>query len=537
MNNCTYLLSNQPENQFIQNSDQKNRKKFAQFFTPFDIASFMASWVIANRKNLTILDPSIGLGILARAAYKLEKNLKFIGYDIDSTIITQAKKLFNQSSIKTDITFFCEDYLLSDWSKQYDGIICNPPYLKFHDFPNKEYTLKNFYDATKIKLSGFSNIYTLFLIKSILQLKKGGRLACIIPSEFLNSDYGVEVKNFLKQNQTLRYTIIFDFKQNLFNNALTTSSILLFANDNLKQDTVFINIYSKKELTKIQQNILNYPQEKPTGNIINFSILEPQLKWRVYYNKNALEKYRNLVPFSQYAKVVRGIATGANDYFTFNKGKKKQFQIPDEYLLPCICKSNQVKKSIFTDKDFDDLYENNSQVLLLNAENYNHKKVKEYINLGLELKINKKYLTSHRNPWYGIEKRLPSPIWVGVFNRKGIKFIRNEANIRNLTTFHCIYIHSLFLDKVDILFAYFLTKTAQEIFNDNRREYGGGLRKFEPNDLNQSKVINLDIIDNKTTDEIRHLYKIYRKTIFTEKETNHITNKINEIFLSLLTLY
>lgn len=314
-----YFFSERPENNFSKVTNKNNITKYAQFFTPFDIANFMASWVVANRKNITILDPSIGLGILLRAAYQLENNLKCIGYDIDYQIFTQAKKLFSQSLINTDITFFCEDYLLSDWSKKYDGIICNPPYLKFHDFPNKEYTLKKFYDATKIKLSGFSNIYTLFLIKSILQLKKGGRLACIIPSEFLNSDYGVEVKNFLKQNRTLRYIIIFDFKQNLFHNALTTSSILLFANDNLKQDTVFINIASLKELTKIKQNILNYPQKTNQGNIVDFSNLEPQIKWRVYYKKNVLKRYKNLVPFNKYAKVVRGIATGANNYFTFNQ--------------------------------------------------------------------------------------------------------------------------------------------------------------------------------------------------------------------------
>ena len=51
----------------------------------------------------------------------------------------------------------------------------------------------------------------------------------------------------------------------------------------------------------------------------------------------------------------------------------------------------------------------------------------------------RKFLTKSRKPWYALEKRPPAPIWVSVFNRNGVKFIRNEANISNLTTFHCVY--------------------------------------------------------------------------------------------------
>ena len=50
-----------------------------------------------------------------------------------------------------------------------------------------------------MKLSGFTNIYTLFILKSIWQLRKGGRTAYIVPSEFLNSDYGKDVKKYIKK--------------------------------------------------------------------------------------------------------------------------------------------------------------------------------------------------------------------------------------------------------------------------------------------------------------------------------------------------
>jgi adenine-specific DNA-methyltransferase len=44
---------------------------------------------------------------------------------------------------------------------------------------------------------------------------------------------------------------------------------------------------------------------------------------------------------------MRGIATGANDYFTFNLSKARQYSINEKHLLPCMCKSMNVKQSFF----------------------------------------------------------------------------------------------------------------------------------------------------------------------------------------------
>jgi adenine-specific DNA-methyltransferase len=104
-----------------------------------------------------------------------------------------------------------KDYLFNDWQNKYDGIISNPPYLKFQDFKNRVDALQEFQSRLGIKLSGFSNIYTLFLIKSLCQLNFHGKAAYIIPSEFLNADYGKHVKAFLLKNRMLRYVFIFYF--------------------------------------------------------------------------------------------------------------------------------------------------------------------------------------------------------------------------------------------------------------------------------------------------------------------------------------
>jgi adenine-specific DNA-methyltransferase len=512
----------------------EHRKKFAQFFTPFPIATLMAKWILGNNDLQTVLEPAFGLGVLSRAILSQNNQVKIKGYEVDFKIYEKAKTAFLSNQ---NVSIVLEDYLCNDWENKYDGIICNPPYFKFHDYDNKT-LIKEIESKLNCKLTGFTNIYTLFLLKSIFQLNKNGRSAYIVPSEFLNSDYGKLVKSYLIKSKTLRHIVVIDFEENVFGDALTTASIIFCANDNQAEKVKFSNVHSLDDLEKIEQLISDYPSFSRSNKTIGFSELNPEIKWRTYYQEQNSKNFKHLVPFTNFAKVVRGIATGANEYFVFNQSKATEFSIPQDYLLPCICKAVDIKKSFFTDKDFQTLKENNRDVFLLNAVDTANYNIELYLQKGVDEEIDKRFLTASRSPWYSLEKRPPSPIWVGVFNRNGLKFIRNEANISNLTTFHCIYPNqtSLFSNTdIDLLFAYLLTDVAKQIFDDNSREYGNGLKKFEPNDINKSKMLDLDLLDTENKQRILQLYQLYRESVIDEKPSEKYVNQINDIFLDFFT--
>jgi adenine-specific DNA-methyltransferase len=87
---------------------------------------------------------------------------------------------------------------------------------------------------------------------------------------------------------------------------------------------------------------------------------------------------------------------------------------------------------------------------------------------------------------------------------------------------------------LDLFFSYLLTDIAKEIFSDNRREYGGGLEKFEPNDLNKSYVLNLEVINFAIKKIILERYKKYRLSVINGQPDNCLLEKLNRIFLKLL---
>ena len=497
------------EQKYIASTSLDHRKRYAQFFTPEKIAEFMCQWVLQGKQKTRALEPAYGLGIFSRILAQ-NTTVPVDAYEIDGQIFACAV-----TARPNGVNLRNEDYFASDWNAKYDAIVCNPPYLKFHDYDNATY-IPDVNSHLGTKLNGFTNLYTLFLLKSIAQLQEGGRLAYIIPSEFLNSDYGVEVKHALIESNTLQHIIVVDFTECAFDDALTTACILLCEKTSSSGSVRFSLVNNIAGLNTCFNEYVEY----------NTSELDANIKWKSYYEEGNSCKYNHLVPFSKFAKVSRGIATGANDYFTFKPSKADDYGIPDGCLMPCICKAVDAPQTFFTRNEFTKLINGDKGIYLFNGTIApNNASVLRYIHFGEKSGINKRYLTASRSPWYAIENRPPAPIWVSVFNRSGLRFIRNEANIYNLTTFHCVYPKITEVD-VEVLFAYLITDMAKEIFLDNSRQYGNGLVKFEPNDLNKGMVVDLTLLSTEENTFVKNVYAFIKDT---QKEKEGI-QLLNEFF-------
>lgn len=533
------LFSSQPEEQYLEQTALLHRKQFGQYFTPFPIAQLMARWVTDNPFCKTILDPAVGLAVFFRAILQNNKpSYHFVGYDLDPTLLEQSRHLLQ--SFPISLVLHPEDYLSSSWSQCYDAILCNPPYLKFHHYLKRLQLLKLVQEQLQLQLSGLTNLYSLFLIKSISQLNPYGRAAYLVPSEFLNANFGHPIKEYLLQSQTLRYVLLFDFRTAVFENVITTSCILLFAKEAQKHSVQFISLRSLEELKDIEKGLGLYPQKHPQSKIFAFSSLQSRLKWRHYYQVPFSTVKNRLVPLSYYGKVSRGIATGANDYFLFNKSKQKEYQIPSNDLLPCISKSASCVSPFFTPKHFEELAQKDKNVYLFQATSLLNQKIIKYIELGESLGVSGKYLTRHRVPWYRQETRSIAPIWVAPFSRGRLKWIRNETQTIHLTTFHGFYPKNLEGTQLDILFAYLLTEVGQTILRENRREYGKGLEKFEPNDLNEAQVFSIETLSSDLQETILALYQQYREKMIHRslKAKSTVLSEelvqLNDIFFKLL---
>ena len=148
----------------------------------------MCAWACKDAHSM--LDPAVGNSVFLKFARKYNAECKLTGYEIDSKILEYFGNPTNADIINAD-------YLLNGWEEKYDAIVCNPPYNRFQAISNRSEILNAICLHTGVKYSGYTNLYILFLLKSIHQLSDRGRLAYIVPSEFMNSKYGTAIKELL----------------------------------------------------------------------------------------------------------------------------------------------------------------------------------------------------------------------------------------------------------------------------------------------------------------------------------------------------
>ena len=175
------------ERDYLDTVGENHRKAFGQFFTHPKVADFMVRWV-ADSKNRHAHDPGFGLGAFYKTA--LRHDIRLTASEIDPRVLNY----WRNANPNSEIDISREDYLLS-WGKTFGNVVCNPPYMRFQKFKNRDLVFHRLEEELGIKLSGYTNSGFAFLVKSLSELEPSGRLAYIMPLEFLNTGYGPSSKS------------------------------------------------------------------------------------------------------------------------------------------------------------------------------------------------------------------------------------------------------------------------------------------------------------------------------------------------------
>ena len=492
------LLSNHIYIEYLRSVGEKHRKRYGQFFTRPEVAEFMVRWVLKSGQR-TLFDPCFGLGALF-APVADDPSIVFAGSEKDPKILD-----FWTSEIvgrKVDIEH--EDYLLS-WGKSHANIVCNPPYMRFQKFIGRDSVFKAFVDNLGLRLSGYTNTASAFLLKSLSELNGTGRLAYIMPLEFLNTGYGTIVKKRLIESGHLVSIINLKCEKDIFPDAITSVGIILY---DARRQYSHVDFHIADSISSLK-NILEC---QPTTRVA-LDRLNPELKWLSYFQKNTFDiNHQMAVPLNYYGHFSRGIATGANEFFVLKPSRVKTLGINGSEVVPCITKSSQIRQSVFGRADYDDLVRNDAPVLLFSVSKTHSKRAADYIRSGEQRGYNTRFLTKNRNPWYKTERRAPAPLLLGVFSRGGYKIIRNRSEVLNLTCFHGFRPNIFGMSYLDHLFLYLASSSGRDIISLSVRRYGDALDKFEPNDLNNALVPGQQVFDELSTKEVTKAVRYAERT-------------------------
>ncbi len=476
----------------------EERRPRGQFRTPPDISRFMVEWSVRAPTD-HVLDPAVGTGVFVIESLKRLNELgartiigQVLGVDVDPLMVAISAFNIRRKFSRDSHRLICCNFLAMPPSPDFDAVVCNPPYIRHHELvpEEKEALCRRMEAEAGVQLSRLSNTYVYFFIHAYQFLRDGGRMAFITPAEFLNAGYGVGLKQFLLQSCKIVAFILFPQESPVMD-ALTSSCITL-----LEKSEFELNHRVKFARVERMENSCALWDALETGaNEVPQIALQPNSRWAAHFpsairiSKGVVNGMK-LIPLGEIAAVDRGIATGANAFFTLSDADVERWGIEREYLRPVITHAQMAPLLEFTEADFERLRREGKKVWLLYCDepkkNLVGKRILRYIEYGEAMGYHKRYLTSHRNPWYAPERRPPAPILATCFARKAMRFIYNRAGVLNLTAFHCVYPCDEVVNdelKLKALLGYLNSRASQLRSSDNGRLYGGGLFKMEPGEL------------------------------------------------------
>lgn len=229
---------------------EKRRQALSAYFTPPALSRAVLAASSPFLDGLTrpaVLDPACGGGSFlspfarhlasksikrgASAAHACAGALQSLrGYELDPGLADLSHHLL-RNMLETEFSFEhagklsvvrCADALRQSDNAQYDLVVGNPPYGKI----GSEQVDERVTDAGLANIGGHTNLYALFLMRSLAWTKPGGGLVFVLPTSFVAGPYFSGLREeILKRAEVMRIDL-HEQRENLFLGAVQDICVL-----------------------------------------------------------------------------------------------------------------------------------------------------------------------------------------------------------------------------------------------------------------------------------------------------------------------
>jgi adenine-specific DNA-methyltransferase len=477
-------------------ADVSNQKLRGGYYTPGSLAHFLASWAVRSPAD-EVLEPSCGDGVLLAGAVRRLLELGAPPEAVNNQV--QAVELY-ESEARTAVSrvermgvagdgimtigdFF--EYDDQSWGiigRRFDVVIGNPPFLRYHSFPDEQRERAfRIMRTAGLNPNKLTNSWVPFLVAASLRLKSNGRLAMVIPAELLQVKYAEETRAFLAKH--FGALTIMTFRRLVFD-GIQQEVVLLLAEKRpeIESGIDVIELEDAHDLADYEVTLREKHHLK--------SIVHAEEKWTQYYldqDEIALLRQAKLHPglmrFGQLGCVDVGVVTGNNSFFVMNEEQARKRDL-QEHVLPLVGRTAQLPGLAYTEADRLQNREMGVLCQLLNLPPVPFdelpKAAQEYVRAGEREGVHTGFKCRNRKLWYIV----PS-LWVPdafLFRQIHVypKLVWNRVAATSTDTIHRVrYHHPQYAEQITLSFMNSLTFAFSEVIG---RSYGGGVLELEPNE-------------------------------------------------------
>lgn len=469
------------------------RNKWGQFATPPALALSLARYAhtLMGKAPVRFLDPAIGTGSFFSAALQAfgQKHIAAAtGIELDPLFSKTAATLWEEQGLQV---------IKGDFTKQrtpqqrFNLVLTNPPYVRHHHLPaaDKNRLKAQLLRSLHLDISGLAGLYCYFLLLCHDWME--GLAIWLVPSEFMDVNYGVTLRRYLTEHVTLLHIHRFCPTDVQFTDALVSSAVIVFRK-------------APPPAGHAARFSLAGPIEQPQKEAdVPLDTLRRSRKWTQFPANTTVSDTGELTLGAIFA-IKRGLATGSNSFFILTEEDIKHWQVPRQFMKAILPGPRHVTGDII-DALPDGAPDVSPRRYLLDCKEPEEHieatwpRFYEYLQTGKVQKIHEAYLSSHRVPWYSQEQRPPAPFLCTYMGRSRdgkhpFRFIWN----RSQATAHNVYLmlypkgplraalkaHPELYAQV---FEALQRITPAQLLSEGR-VYGGGLYKVEPKELAQIPV-------------------------------------------------
>jgi hypothetical protein len=482
-----------------QQRTQAERNRLGQFATPTELATDLlrfAHKALAREKRIHFLDPAFGTGAFYSAllrVFPVKTIAEATGFEIDPHYVVPTRRLWS----KYGLALHMEDFTQAQPNPSYDLVICNPPYVRHHHIraDEKARLQRRTFDASGMKLSGLAGLYCHFLGLSHAWMAKDALAGWLIPSEFMDVNYGKEVKQYLLDRVTLLRIHRFDPNDVQFADALVSSAVVWIRNTPPPADhNVTFTFGGTLEAPRLIRKVSAWA-------------LRHEPKW-TRFPVSDVRGINTAPTISDFFCIKRGLATGDNAYFILPQSEIEARGLPLSLFKPILPSPRYLPEDIVEADDAGNPKLERRLFLLdttlPEVEIATHyPALGKYLEEGKSRGLHERYLCAHRSLWYAQEVRPPAPIVCTYLGRgdtkrgRPFRFVLNKSRATAANVYLMMY-PTLLLGSamtrdpqlIERVWSVLNQLTPEQLLGEGR-VYGGGLHKLEPKELGNVRVPQL----------------------------------------------
>lgn len=477
---------------------QKSRRQLGQFWTSAEVADWMTGWLLEGEPS-TLLDVGCGAGNFLLSARGRTESVSLSGLDVSPHALNLATAAHLDRGRPVPALFTC-DFLRKPLPRGAEAVVCNPPYTRHHDIaPDTKDAMQAFFRIRlRLDVSRQGTLALFFLLKLIAEMQEGVRAAVIAPMEVVDARYGQAARVALLRYTALDAMIHFAPQMSAFHKVDVGATILLFTKGGVPQPIRHLTLHKLPDTASLLDALRERaPRDLPFGR------LEMQSPEELVGVRKWFHIARNGVPtvpegravvLGTLAKVMRGIATGANDFFALSNDEVRLRRL-EPYVVRTLQRNREARGLVFGPDEWAALRTEGRRVwlLYLNRTELDAPALRAYVAEGEREGYHRRSLVRTRRAWYLMEQREVPSLFFTILTRGNPRFIWNAAGVRPLNMFSCVYPHRSVQEAglAEALWALLNSTFCRERLAQVSRTYGGNTLKVEPRELDQLPVPDL----------------------------------------------